>query len=213
MTGTGSGARAASSLRVAGLVLAAGGGSRLGRPKAEVEIGGRRLVDLAVDSCIRAGLTPVVVVLGAVWLTPMPLADGPDGSDGQTREIWLVENAEWATGLASSLRAGLAAVEADPSIDATVVTLVDTPTVGERHLDRVASALRGGAAAAVATYVGKARLPVGLARGVWADVASTVRGDEGARGWLHAHPELVTEVECADLGPWSDIDTSADLPD
>ncbi len=213
MTGTSSGVPAASSLRVAGLVLAAGGGSRLGRPKAEVEIGGRRLVDLAVDSCIRAGLTPVVVVLGAVWLTPMPLADGPDGSDSQTREIWLVENNEWATGLASSLRAGLAAVEADPGIDAMVVTLVDTPAVGERHLARVASALRGGATAAVATYEGKGRLPVGLVREVWADVASTVRGDQGARLWLHAHSELVTEVECADLGPWTDIDTSDDLPD
>jgi len=66
-------------MKVAGLVLAAGGGSRLGRPKAEIVVGGRRLVDLAIESCIRAGLSPVVVVLGATWLTPMPLADSPDG--------------------------------------------------------------------------------------------------------------------------------------
>jgi nicotine blue oxidoreductase len=44
-------------------------------------------------------------------------------------------------------------------------------------------------------------------------VAGTVAGDEGARGWLRAHPDLVTQVECADLGPWTDIDTPADLPD
>jgi CTP:molybdopterin cytidylyltransferase MocA len=55
-------------LRIAGLVLAAGAGSRFGRPKAGVEAGGRRLVDLAIESCIRAGLSPVVVVLGAAWL-------------------------------------------------------------------------------------------------------------------------------------------------
>ncbi|HEY8621585.1 MAG TPA: NTP transferase domain-containing protein, partial [Dermatophilaceae bacterium] len=53
-------------MKVAGLVLAAGGGSRLGRPKAEVVVGGRRLVDLAIGSCARAGMNPVVVVLGAV---------------------------------------------------------------------------------------------------------------------------------------------------
>ena len=197
-------------MKVAALVLAAGGGSRLGRPKAEVEVGGRRLVDLAVDSCIRAGLSPVVVVLGAVWLTPLPLADSPDGS---SREIWLVDNTDWATGLASSLRAGLAALDADPAIDALIVTMVDTPTVAEAHLGRVLSALRDGATAAVATYDGRARLPVGLTREVWADVADTVAGDEGARGWLNAHPELVTQVECGDLGRWTDIDTSADLPD
>jgi len=200
-------------MKVAGLVLAAGGGSRLGRPKAEVVVGGRRLVDRAIESCVRAGMNPVVVVLGAVWLTPMPLADSPDNPDKDVPEVWLVENSDWATGMASSLKAGLAALELDPGIDAVVVTLVDTISVGEQHLRRVGSALKAGATAAVATYDGKARTPVGLAREVWADVAATVAGDEGARGWLRAHSDLVTNVECADLGSWTDIDTSADLPD
>ena len=200
-------------MKVAGLVLAAGGGSRLGRPKAEVVVGGRRLVDRAIESCVRAGMNPVVVVLGAVWLTPMPLADSPAKPDAAPPEVWLVENSDWATGMASSLRAGLAAVEPDAGIDAVVVTLVDTLSVGGEHLRRVGAALRDGATAAVATYKGKARTPVGLTREVWADVAETVAGDEGARGWLRAHPKLVTEVECADLGRWTDIDTTADLPD
>jgi len=199
-------------MKVAGLVLAAGGGSRLGRPKAEVVVGGRRLVDRAIESCVRAGLSPVVVVLGAAWLIPMPLADSPDGPDSpDPPEVWLVENTDWATGMASSLRAGLAALKFDAGIDAVVVTLVDTLSVGEENLRRVGSALRGGATAAVATYEDKARTPVGLVREVWADVARTVAGDEGARGWLRAHPQLVTEVECADLGPWTDIDINDDL--
>ena len=208
-------------MKVAGLVLAAGGGSRLGRPKAEVVVGGRRLVDLAIGSCARAGMNPVVVVLGAVWLTPMPLADSldadipdaPDADAPDAPEIWLVENGDWATGMASSLKAGLAALELDPGIDAVVVTLVDTISVGERHLRRVGSALKDGATAVVATYDGSPRTPVGLAREVWADVAGIVTGDEGARGWLRAHSDLVTNVECADLGSWTDIDTPADLPD
>jgi nicotine blue oxidoreductase len=195
-------------MKVAGLVLAAGGGSRFGRPKAEVEVGGRRLVDLAIESCLLAGLSPVVVVLGAVWLIPMPHVDG---GSADTADIWLVDNTDWSSGMASSLQAGLAALEADPGIDAVVVTLVDTISVGEQHLRRVGSALRDGATGAVATYEGNARTPVGLTRLVWADVARTVAGDEGARGWLRAHPHLVTEVECADLGSWSDIDTPTDL--
>ena len=196
-------------MRVAGLVLAAGGGSRFGQPKAEVELGGRRLVDLAVESCASAGLDPVVVVLGAVRLTPLRLTDI---SDDDTLDVRLVDNADWATGLASSLQAGLSSLEADLDIDAVVVNLVDTPCVGKEHLRRLSSALHGGATAAVATYEGTARTPVGLTREVWADVARTAVGDEGARGWLRAHPHLVTEVECADLGRWTDIDRPADLP-
>ena len=197
------------SIKIAGLVLAAGGGSRFGRPKAEVEVGGRRLVDLAIDSCVGAGLSPVVVVLGAVWLIPMPRADGPADD---AAEIWLVENTEWATGLASSLRAGLAALRGGPDVDAVVITPVDTVSVGKEHLRRVCSALRDGATAAVATYEGRPRTPVGLARRVFEDVARTVAGDEGARTWLRANPELVTDVECADLGSWIDVDTPGDLP-
>ena len=196
-------------MKIAGLVLAAGGGSRFGRPKAEVEVGGRRLVDLAIESCVGAGLSPVVVVLGAVWLTPMPLADGPD--DDPT-EIWLVENSNWASGQASSVRAGLAALAGEDGVDAVVITLVDTVSVGPEHLRRIASALRDGGPAAVATYVGDARTPVGLTREVWADVEREVEGDEGARSWLRANSKMVTDVECADLGPWVDIDTLRDLP-
>jgi len=124
-----------------------------------------------------------------------------------------VENAAWATGMASSLKAGLAALQADVDVEAVVVTLVDTPSVGAEHLSRIAAALRVGATAAVATYKGRARTPVGLTREVWANVASSVAGDEGARRWLRAHPHLVSDVECADLGGWTDIDTPADLPD
>jgi CTP:molybdopterin cytidylyltransferase MocA len=204
-------------MKVAALVLAAGGGSRLGRPKAGVEVGGRRLVDLAVEACVRAGLSPVVVVLGAELLTPIPVTDvntedSREGGKGDSAEVWVVNNTDWATGMASSLRAGLAAMKDDLGIGAVVITLVDTPCVGAEHLRRIVSSLRDGATAAVATYQGQARTPVGLTREVWADVAGTVAGDEGARRWLRAHPQLVTEVECADLGPWVDIDNLSDLP-
>ncbi|MGN6634083.1 MAG: nucleotidyltransferase family protein [Oryzihumus sp.] len=196
-------------MKVAGVVLAAGAGVRLGRPKAQVVVDGRRLVDLVVDACARAGLDPVVVVTGAAAVEPEPLAE-TDQLD--SAEVVVVHNPEWETGQASSLRAGLAAVGARPDVDALVVTLVDTPGVGAGHLRRVVAALADGATAAVAAYRGQQRTPVGLVREVWAEVADVVHGDEGARVWLRAHQGLVTPVECGDLGPWRDIDVPADLP-
>lgn len=195
-------------MKVAGVVLAAGAGVRLGRPKAQVVLDGRRLVDLAVEACARAGLDPVVVVTGAAAVEPEP----PAGTDQQDRpEVVVAHNPEWETGQASSLRAGLAVVAAHPDVDALVVTLVDTPGVGAAHLRRVVAALADGATAAVAAYRGQQRTPVGLVREVWAEVADAVRGDEGARAWLREHQGLVVPVECGDLGPWRDIDTPADL--
>lgn len=189
----------------AGLVLAAGSGSRLGRPKAEVAYDGRPLLDTATGACLAAGLDPVVAVLGAA--TP-PLPPG----------VGSVLNPDWATGMASSLRTGLRHLaEAAPHATGAVVTLVDTPTVGAEHLRRVCRALaaeQGDAAAdraAVATYEGSWRTPVALGRGLWARVATEATGDRGAGPWLRRHRELVTPVECGDLGPWLDVDEPADL--
>ena len=196
-------------MRVAGVVLAAGAGLRMGRPKAEVELGGRRLVDLTIETCARAGLDPVVVVTGAAAVVPSPLADTDDLA---SPVVLVAHNPEWQTGMASSLRTGLAVVDGHDEVDALVVTLVDTPSVGAEHLRRVVAALAGGATAAVAAYEGKPRTPVGLARLVWSDVSRAVRGDEGARGWLQDNPELVIPVECGDLGAWQDVDLPTDLP-
>ena len=65
--------------------------------------------------------------------------------------------------------------------------------------------------AAVATYAGRARNPVLLDRSTWPDVSAAAVGDEGARGWLRAHPELVVQVDCTDVGSPDDLDTPADL--
>ena len=64
---------------------------------------------------------------------------------------------------------------------------------------------------AVAAYGGKPRNPVLLAREHWPEVIATATGDQGARAFLRARPELVTLVECGDTGRPDDIDTPADL--
>ena len=94
---------------------------------------------------------------------------------------------------------------------AVVITLVDTPTVGAEVVHRLVAAWRGGAQVAVATYAGARRTPVLLARAHWAEAGARAEGDTGARAFLAAHPEWVTEVECADVGRWRDLDTPAEL--
>jgi nicotine blue oxidoreductase len=186
---------------VSGLLLAAGAGRRMGGPKALVELDGAPLVRRGVRLLADGGCSPVVVVVGAAAERVRPLCD-----DAQ-----VVEASDWATGMAASLRAGLAAAEGLVDVGACVVALVDQPGVTPAAVERLRAAHRDGARAAVATYAGRPRNPVLLDRSVWADVAAAAVGDEGARPWLRAHPELVVHVDCTDVGTPDDVDTPQDL--
>jgi nicotine blue oxidoreductase len=83
--------------------------------------------------------------------------------------------------------------------------------VGAEAVGRLIAAYQAGADVAVAAYGGKPRNPVLLAREHWPEVIATATGDQGARAFLRARPELVTLVECGDTGRPDDIDTPADL--
>jgi CTP:molybdopterin cytidylyltransferase MocA len=189
---------------IAGVLLAAGEGSRFGQPKALVELNGQTLAARGVGLLRAGGADPILVVTGAV-----PLA-----LDGTLT----VDNPQWRTGMGSSLRAALQALtEADrgpeigPDIGAVVVALADQPLVGAEAVARLIAAYRGGASVAVAAYDGQPRNPVLLAREHWPEVIATATGDQGARAFLRSRPELVTLVECGDTGRPDDIDTPADL--
>jgi nicotine blue oxidoreductase len=180
---------------VAGVLLAAGAGRRLGRPKALVEVGGARLVDRGVRVLADGGAGPVVVVTGAAPVT--------------VPGVIMAVNPDWATGMGSSLAAGLRAVPA--GCTAAVVALVDQPLVGPEAVRRLIAAHAAGAGVAVAAYQGRPRNPVLLARGHWPEVLRLAVGDVGARPFLRAHPDLVTVVECGDTGRPDDVDTPEDL--
>ena len=177
------------------MLLAAGEGTRLGTPKALVELGGRRLVDRGADLLRDGGTTPVVVVTGAAPVT--------------VPGVVLVPNPEWRTGMGSSLAAGLRALPAESP--AAVIALVDQPLIGAGVVRRLVAAYLDGAQLVVAAYHGRARNPVLLARRHWAGVIAAAEGDTGARPYLRAHPGLVTLVECADIGAPDDVDTPEDL--
>ena len=188
---------------VAGVLLAAGEGSRFGRPKALVELDGQTLAERGVTLLRAGGTDPVLIVTGAAQVELRP--------EHQARTVY---NGEWRTGMGSSLRAALRALtelEAGPEIGAVVVALADQPLVGAEAVGRLIAAYRAGADVAVAAYDGKPRNPVLLAREHWPEVIATATGDQGARAFLRARPELVTLVECGDTGRPDDIDTPADL--
>jgi CTP:molybdopterin cytidylyltransferase MocA len=189
---------------VAGVLLAAGEGSRFGQPKALVELNGQTLAERGVGLLRAGGADPILVVTGAV---PLEL-------DGTVT----VDNPQWRTGMGSSLRAALQALtetargpDSDTDIGAVVVALADQPLVGAEAVARLIAAYRDGASVAVAAYDGRPRNPVLLAREHWPEVIATATGDQGARTFLRTRPELVTLVECGDTGRPDDIDTPADL--
>lgn len=185
---------------VGGVLLAAGEGRRLGGPKALAVVDGERFVERGVRLLRAGGCAPVVVVLGAQAQRVSGEAD-LTGAE-------VVVNERWSTGMGSSLRAGLAALEG--RCGAAVVALADQPLVGSACVNRLVAAWRDGATAAVATYGGEHRNPVLLDRGVWAAATAAAVGDTGARGFLRSSA-AVTEVPCDDTGRPDDIDTPADL--
>jgi len=169
-----------------GLVLAAGEGKRFGGPKAPYEFEGERLVDGAVRTLREGGCEPVIVVLGA-WLGHVPDAE-------------MVINFDWPTGMGSSLRVGLQALELT-NADRAIVTLVDLPGLTGSAVTRIANATTGLAAA---TYEGVRGHPVLLGREHWQPLAESVNGDQGARDYLAAHE--VELIEVGDVASGDDLD-------
>jgi nicotine blue oxidoreductase len=194
---------------VAGLLLAAGGGRRLGgRPKALLPFRERPLVEHAVRMLRVGGCGPVHVVIGAA-AADVRLAADLDG-------CVIVENPLWEGGMGSSLRAGLASLSgAARRPAATVVSLVDQPGVGAESVARVLAAARAGedlvSSLVSAMYGGRRGHPVLIGASRWAGVACSAGEDRGARTYLREHAEQTVLVECGDVGDPSDIDTPADL--
>jgi CTP:molybdopterin cytidylyltransferase MocA len=174
---------------IAGLVLAAGQGSRFGQPKAPFTYRGLRLVDRAVETVRSAGLDPAVVVLGA-WIGDVPNAT-------------IVVNEQWTSGMGSSLRTGLRALSTDKAIDAALVLLVDQPGISAQAITRIVDS---GAHLAQASYEGRPGHPVLIGREHWQALIDSASGDVGARDYLKSSRDLV-RVEVGDISDDTDLDT------
>ena len=182
-------------------MLAAGAGSRFGGGKLLAPFGQRTLIEATLFGLREAPVDETIVVVGSD-------AKGLRGIC-ESYGVLIAENPDWAEGLATSVKRGLAACS--PDARAAVVVLADQPLVGAKAVERLVRAHEGGATVAVATYVGKRRNPALFAREVWPTLEEELSGDEGARGFLNRHPELVTEVPCDEVADPTDVDTVEDL--
>ena len=178
---------------IGAVVLAAGGGTRFTGPgpKLGAPFRGGTVVGHALAAAVEAAIGEVAVVTGAVAL------DVPPG-------VIVLHNADWASGQASSLQRAVAWAT-DRRLDAIVVGLGDAPLVSHATWRAVAAA--AGTPIATARSAGHRHPPVRLAASVWP--ALPTDGDEGARALMRARPDLVTDIEVAELD--ADIDTVADL--
>lgn len=194
-------------MSVAGLLLAAGEGRRMGIPKALLrDPHGVPYLDRAVGCLLDGGCATVTVVLGASADEARALLD--DAGWVEDDAVAVIEAADWSTGMGASLRAGLASLSASDSV-AALVTLVDLPDVGDDVVRRLLADPAGPDTLARAAYDGKPGHPVLLGREHWAGVVGTAQGDRGARDYLATHD--VRAVECGDLATGRDLDLPSDL--
>lgn len=183
----------------AGIVLAAGTSSRMGRTKQLLPFRGRPLLQHVVDVAATS-LDEVVVVLG--------YAAAEIGSVLSLPSHARIEiNPDYGSGQASSLRVGLLAV-AD-RFPGAVVLLGDQPGIGGEAIRAVIETqLRTGAAIVRTTYRGMPGHPVYLDRSIWPEIMEA-SGDLGARAWIAKHPDRVEAVATSSPAP-IEVDTEDD---
>lgn len=180
-------------MSVAGLLLAAGAGRRMGTPKALVDDWLVRSVDVLREG----GCDDVLVVLGARAEDARTLL-APDAQ--------VVVADDWADGMGSSLRTGLGALgSARRPPDAALVHLVDLPDVGPDVVARVLCGATTTETLARAAYAGRPGHPVLIGRAHWTGVLETAVGDQGAKPYLRSHD--VRLVDCTDLASGTDVDS------
>src|SRR3974390_2378444 len=119
-------------MSVAAIIVAAGSSRRLGQPKQLLIVDGEPMLQRAIRIAREAGASPVFVVLGA--------NRGAIGNTVDFSSAVIVVNHEWNEGIASSIRAGVDAVEAKADAQGVLLMSCDQPRVTKEHLLRMIDA-------------------------------------------------------------------------
>jgi len=185
--------------RIAAIILAAGRSTRMGGPnKLLAEIGGRPLVRIAVEEALASQARPVIVVTGHQRDKVEAALQGLD--------VTVVHNPNFADGLSTSMKTGLAAVP--QSADGAIVCLGDMPQVRSSLIDKLLAAFdpARGALVVIPVIGGKRGNPVVWSRRFFPELMA-IEGDVGARNMIARYPEAVAEVPLADTAALVDVDT------
>lgn len=188
--------RGAGEGRIGAVVLAGGRSSRMGAHKLLLPLGERPVAVYALDAALGSGADPVMVVLG--HRAEDVRAALPDGN------YQVVVNPEYAAGMSTSLRAGIAALP--PDVVGAVILLADQPLMTGVIVARViAEARASGWGIVTASFGGRRGTPVYFARALFPELLA-VTGDEGGRSVIARHPEDVAVVEFTDEAAALDVD-------
>ena len=188
-------------LRFGAVILAAGASTRMGTPKQLLPVGGTSLLRRVVDAVLASPAWPVVIVLGAHAELIRP--------EVVRLPVLLVDNAAWAEGLTSSIRAGIGVLESfSLSLDAAVLVLGDQPGLSPEAIRQLVS-IHGESRKSIvaARYGGQPGPPVLFARSHFPELLE-LRGPGGARPLLARHADGIAAVDLPDLAV--DLDTPED---
>jgi molybdenum cofactor cytidylyltransferase len=184
---------------VVAVILAAGRSTRMGGPnKLLAELSGKPLVRTVTEQALASGASGVIVVTGHQAAEVEKALAG--------LKVKFVRNPDFAAGLASSVKTGIAAVPANA--DGAVVCLGDMPLIDARLIDRLIEAFAPdrGELIAVPVSDGRRGNPVLWSRRFFTELMS-LDGDIGARHLIAKHAEAVAEVPVEGHGAFLDIDT------
>lgn len=184
------------------MVLAAGESTRMGEPKQLLQYNGQSLLNHTVQEAVNANAGPVVVVLGA--------NAGIIIKEVKDKKVSVVENKEWQEGMASSVRAGIMAVQKiDPLVDGAIIMVCDQPFLSASLLNELVNKQRETGKPIVSCNYGKTIGPPALFHKSFFPELMKLKGDAGARKIIQQHSNEVATV----LFPEGsiDIDTKKDF--
>jgi molybdenum cofactor cytidylyltransferase len=182
---------------IAGLILAAGESSRMGRDKALLTYRGRTFLETIAATLREAGIERVAVVLGHHAEEIQRAVELPG--------VEVVVNATYRLGQTSSLQVGLRALAA-PDLEAVVLCLVDHPAVSARTVRQLVDSFRvSPAPIVVPTHQGRRGHPVVISRALFPALLS-LAPSEGANTVIRRHRAATQFVEVDDSGILLDVD-------
>jgi len=185
---------------IAGVILAAGGSSRLGEPKQLLTFRGATLIQRAVRAAAEAGCDPVIVVAG-------DSAEAIRSELGEENGIVVVENAEWRSGIGTSIRRGLE--QLTRSVEAVVLLTCDQPFVDAAIVGKLmAERARTQKAIVASSYADTLGVPALFDRSCF-DALLTLPDRSGAKSLIQAHRDEAASIAFEEGAV--DIDTPEDF--